>query len=106
VTHGTTNGARAHYEAGEKPCEECLEANRAASREYYWRVHHGVLPPDSKAGGRAVARVLDLCDLYGTIDSDDISVHFGITERTTDRYLRLAREAGVIESANGLVWAK
>lgn len=30
---GTTSGYRAHYKAGEKPCEECRAAHLAAKRE-------------------------------------------------------------------------
>jgi WhiB family redox-sensing transcriptional regulator len=33
ISHGTPAGARAHYRAGERPCKDCRDADRAAERE-------------------------------------------------------------------------
>jgi WhiB family redox-sensing transcriptional regulator len=35
--HGTEGGATAHYRAGEKPCDACLDASRAARRRRWAR---------------------------------------------------------------------
>lgn len=34
ISHGTPQGARAHYRRGEKPCEECRLAFNASSRAH------------------------------------------------------------------------